>query len=96
IDYDYALFGHSHIPLYFEKYFTVNNQSMRNKKKTVFINPGSVGQPRNHNNRACYAVLDTISGRLHLNNVEYDIAFEQKLYNAKVDEFYKTRLERGI
>jgi predicted phosphodiesterase len=96
LDYDYVLCGHSHIPFYFEKYVESYNPELRNKRKIVFINPGSIGQPRNHQPCACYAVLDTIDGWVHLNTVHYKIAEEQKLYTSEVDEFYKTRLERGI
>jgi predicted phosphodiesterase len=94
--YDYVLSAHSHIPHYFEKFYETDNPAMRNKKKTAFINPGSVGQPRNHNPHAAYAVLDTVFGTVHLNNAPYDIAAEQNLYDDSVDDFYKTRLERGI
>jgi predicted phosphodiesterase len=95
-EYDYVFSGHSHLPFYFEKYFVIENQSMRNKKKTVFINPGSVGQPRNHNPRACYCVFDTVNGSVHLNNVEYDVVHEQSLYTCEVDEFYSRRLSKGV
>lgn len=94
IEYDYVFSGHSHLPFYFEKYFVIENQSMR--KKTVFINPGSVGQPRNHNPRACYCVFDTVNGSVHLNNVEYDVVHEQSLYTCEVDEFYSRRLSKGV
>ena len=50
--YDYVLSGHSHIPHFFEEFYKVEDQKMRNRKKCIFINPGSVGQPRNHNNKA--------------------------------------------
>jgi len=96
LKYDYVLSGHSHIPCYLEKYYKIDNHNMHGKKKTVFINPGSVGQPRNHNPRACYAVIDTEAEWLHLNNVSYDIKTEQSLYGDNVHEFYKTRLEIGI
>ncbi|MDR1073701.1 MAG: metallophosphatase family protein [Treponema sp.] len=94
--YDYVLCGHSHIPFCFEKYVGVDNPDMRNMKRIVFINPGSVGQPRNHQPGACYAALDTVEGWTHLNTVSYDIAGEQKLYGDDVDVFYKTRLEREV
>lgn len=56
--YDYVFSGHSHIPHFFEKFYEVDDVKHRNKKKTVFINPGSVGQPRNHNPMAQYAIWD--------------------------------------
>ena len=94
--YDYVLHGHSHVPQYNEVYFADKNPAMRNKKKTVFINPGSVGQPRNHNPRAQYAVMDTEIGACQLLSVTYDIAYEQNLYIEEIDPFYKERLSRGI
>ncbi|MDR2194760.1 MAG: metallophosphatase family protein [Treponema sp.] len=95
-EYDYVLCGHSHRPFCFEKYAAIDNPGMRNMKKTVFINPGSVGQPRNHQPCACYAVLDTATGWVHLNTAHYNVTEEQKLYGDNVDVFYKTRLERGV
>jgi len=49
--YDVVFSGHSHKPHFMEYFFKDNNIKMRNKKKTMFINPGSVGQPRNHENK---------------------------------------------
>jgi predicted phosphodiesterase len=95
-EYDYVLSGHSHMPYYFEKYYKTDNLDTRLRKRTVFINPGSVGQPRNHNPRACYAVIDTEEEWVHLNNASYDVKAEQALYGSNIDEFYKIRLEKGI
>lgn len=94
--YDFVLHGHSHVPQYNEVCFADVNPLMRNKKKTVFINPGSVGQPRNHNPRAQYAILDTETGECQLLSAEYNIAYEQSLYPVEIDSFYKERLERGV
>ena len=94
--YDFVLNGHSHVPQYNEVYFAEENPLMRNNKKTVFINPGSVGQPRNHNPRAQYAILDTETGECQLLIAEYNIAYEQSLYPVEIDSFYKERLERGV
>ena len=43
---DILIFGHTHIP--------VN----REYKSKLFLNPGSVGQPRDHNPDASYVILD--------------------------------------
>jgi predicted phosphodiesterase len=94
--YDYVLSGHSHVPYYFEKYYKTDCIDTRGQKKTAFINPGSVGQPRNHNPGACYAVMDTEAGWVHLNKVNYNVKIEQALYGNDVDEFYRIRLEKGI
>ena len=93
--YDYVLSGHSHYTHVFDMFYKVDDPSMRNKKKVIFINPGSVGQPRNHNPKAQYAVLDTDKG-VSLISVPYDVKFEQSLYNDQVDPFYSERLTNGV
>lgn len=95
--YDYVFSGHSHLPHFFGYYHKIDNPATRNKKKTIFINPGSVGQPRNLNNMAQYAVLDAATEEISLKKVPYDIEGEQKTFEGQpVDEFYKIRLKGGI
>jgi len=94
--YDYVLTAHSHICHYFEVLFKSESPETRNKKKTVFINPGSVGQPRNINPMAQFGILDTETTEYHHMTVPYDIAQEQELYLGDVDVFYKDRLTLGI
>lgn len=94
-EYDYVLSGHSHYPHAFPIFYDFDNPEYRNKKRTIFINPGSVGQPRNHNPRAQYAVLDT-EGGVNLCAVPYDVEFEQNLFTDEVDSFYRDRLTNGI
>lgn len=94
--YDYVFSGHSHIPHYFEKYYKSEDEKKRFKKKTVFLNPGSVGRPRNHNSAAQFAILDSETEEIHFVKVEYDIEKEQSLYNGEIDDFYKNRLKEGV
>lgn len=94
--YDYVISGHTHIPHYVENFFETDDSIMRNKKKTIFLNPGSVGQPRNHNACAQYLYIDLEQELVHYNKVDYDIEGEQSLYPANLDQFYKERLIRGI
>jgi len=56
---NFILAGHSHKP--FIKTFA----------KTIIINPGSVGQPRDFNPKASYAVID--DGNAYIRRVSYDI-----------------------
>ena len=93
--YDYVLSGHSHYAHVFPIFYPAENPDYRNKKRTFFINPGSVGQPRNHDPRAQYAVLDTERGVFLLAS-EYDIKYEQSLFTDDVDPFYSKRLEKGV
>lgn len=95
-EYDYVFSGHSHHPHFFEKYYETDDACRRNRKKTVFINPGSVGQPRNRNNHAQYVVFDYEKEDVLFKKVCYNIKNEQKAYQGEVDEFYKRRLEFGI
>lgn len=96
--YDYIISGHSHVSNFTEKFY--EDKSMdeyRNKKRTVFLNPGSVGQPRNHNPRAQYLFVDIDKEIFHFNSVGYDVEYEQSLYEGiDIDSFYKTRLTNGI
>ena len=95
-EFDYVISGHSHVPHYVEYFFASDNTEYRNKKRTVFINPGSVGQPRNHSPYAQYGVLDLNTGNYEHRCVWYDIKEEQKLFSDSVDKFYKDRLTLGI
>ncbi len=95
-DYDYIFSGHSHLPHFIEKYTACEDARWRNKKKVIFINPGSVGQPRNLNNMAQFAVLDTETEQVTFEKVRYNIQEEQSAYHGQVDEFYRERLEWGI
>lgn len=94
--YGIVLSGHSHHQHSFEKYYDDGEKKFRNQRKVVFINPGSVGQPRNQNPNAQYALLHASPFGVELCSVPYDIAYEQSLYNTEIDDFYRQRLERGI
>ena len=94
--YDLVLMGHSHRPIYYEAFFPCDNKTTRNQKKTIFINPGSVGQPRNLNNNSQFAIFDTQTEYCDFIKLPYNIKEEQKDFSDKVDIFYKTRLEAGI
>ena len=95
-EYDYVISGHSHVSHYVEHFFVSDSVEYRNKKRTIFINPGSVGQPRNHNPYAQYGILDVESGNYEHRCVWYNVKEEQKLFSDSVDKFYKDRLTLGI
>ena len=94
--YDIVFGGHSHYSHVFTRFYPSDDPGMRNKKAVLFINPGSVGQPRNQNPRAQYAVLSLPSRSVELRSVEYDIEYEQSLFVPEVDAFYRDRLGKGI
>lgn len=95
-DYDYVFSGHSHIPHMCQYFYESDREEMRRQKRTVFINPGSVGQPRNHNPNAQFAVLDAESGTVELKAVTYRIEAEVEKYSDEVHPFYRERIKRGI
>lgn len=60
------------------------------------INPGSVGQPRDNDERAAYAIYDDEAGTLTFYRVPYDIAETQRrMSEAKLPERLIARLEYG-
>ena len=60
------------------------------------VNVGSVGQPRNWDTRASFAVYDSTSRTLKRISVEYDIeAAQEKIRKAKLPENLALRLEIG-
>jgi Predicted phosphoesterase len=58
--------GHTHYPLHIPA------------SEGWLLNPGSVGQPRDRDPRACYAVLDTVSGKVRHHRAAYDVARMQE------------------
>jgi putative phosphoesterase len=61
VEAEFLVVGHSHIPM------------NRKLGDLTIINPGSVGQPRDGDNRASCAVFDTESGGVEFFRCEYDV-----------------------
>ncbi|MFB6173755.1 MAG: metallophosphoesterase [Halobacteriales archaeon] len=62
----------------------------------IVMNPGSVGQPRDNDPRAAYAVLDPDRGEVEERRVEYDIeAVRAAIREAGLPERAGTRLTQG-
>ena len=60
------------------------------------INPGSVGQPRDHDWRASYAIYDDVAERVTFYRIPYDVERAQKaIVAAKLPERLATRLSVG-
>lgn len=60
------------------------------------VNPGSVGQPRDYNPLASFAVYDQVKRTVDVRRVEYDIARVRRLIDeAQLPEFLGARLELG-
>jgi diadenosine tetraphosphatase ApaH/serine/threonine PP2A family protein phosphatase len=95
-----CFFGHTHIPLAFEKTDFVKGGLYTTVKVRLgskyFVNVGSVGQPRDGDNRAAYVVYDLTANSLELRRVEYDIAAAQeKITKAGLPPRMAARLAVG-
>lgn len=81
----YCLVGHTHVPLVFldagqqaETFHPGPRAPLMLDSKRAIINPGSVGQPRDGNPDASYAVIDTEQALVEFRRVSYDVASIQK------------------
>lgn len=62
-----------------------------------FINVGSVGQPRDGDPRACYAIFDRDSQEIVFKRVSYDVQKAMdKIIAAGLPEYLADRLSRGL
>jgi diadenosine tetraphosphatase ApaH/serine/threonine PP2A family protein phosphatase len=101
---DFCIVGHSHLPLIFhqslEGIFTSNvpiewDQPMALVPRMI-LNPGSVGQPRDRDPRACYAVLDTVECSWEMRRTGYDISqVQRRILEAGLPERQALRLLAG-
>ena len=63
--------------------------------ETYFLNPGSVGQPRDRDPRAAFAIYDT-NGYIEYRRVPYDVETTiRKMQEASLPEFLAYRLSVG-
>lgn len=66
------------------------------EKRRFIINVGSVGQPRDLDPRACYAIYDGNTNALEIIRIEYNIPLtEQKIIDAGLPEVLAQRLSLG-
>ena len=62
----------------------------------ICVNPGGVGQPRDGDPRAPYAVLNTATNEVHFHRISYDIATAQRhIAAAGLPSQLAERLEQG-
>jgi diadenosine tetraphosphatase ApaH/serine/threonine PP2A family protein phosphatase len=61
------------------------------------ISVGSVGQPRDYDNRASYTIYDSEARRFEFKRVAYDIdAAAQKIFSARLERNFGNRLFIGV
>lgn len=95
-----CFYGHTHVPRIFEKDDSV--RAARGGDVTIqrgvkyFVNVGSVGQPRDGDWRASYAVYDVQAQTINIRRVEYDIETAQdKIRAAGLPALLAERLSLG-
>lgn len=96
-----TLIGHSHLCKVFaltpdsvEELPAVDFTLEKNKKYIVSV--GSVGQPRDFDNRASYTIFDSAAKRFHFKRIEYDIELARsKVLKAKLHPHFAQRLASG-
>jgi diadenosine tetraphosphatase ApaH/serine/threonine PP2A family protein phosphatase len=101
---DYCLVGHSHLPLIFyrrdqEDYsmpMAFSEDDPLPLKPRMILNPGSVGQPRDLDPRAAYAILELDDQTWEPKRVPYDITDVQlRILQSGLPERHATRLVAG-
>ncbi len=84
VDTDYLLVGHTHI------------QGELTYDGKMYVNPGSVGQPRDKDFRAAYAIIDLEKRENELIRVEYDISkVIGKVHQCSLPHYLGSRLLTG-
>jgi predicted phosphodiesterase len=97
-----TLIGHSHLC----KVFALTRNSVEElppvdfdlaPDKKYIVSVGSIGQPRDYDNRASYTVYDTDKKRFEFKRVEYDIeTAAEKVLRAKLERNFAHRLFIGV
>ena len=94
--------GHTHLPMIFS---SLKNYPIRQSIGHTFcpdpetrylINVGAVGQPRDNDPRASYAIYDTVEEEVTFRRLEYDFKTTQdKMIQAEAPELLIARLSAG-
>lgn len=97
-----TLIGHSHLCKVFElsrnsvEELPSADFTMKPGKKYI-VSVGSVGQPRDYDNRASYTTFDTDSRKFEFKRIEYDIeSAAEKVLQCKLERNFATRLYIGV
>lgn len=100
----FGLVGHTHIPIAFHMaprgrtlHFSFPPAGeLFSPQPRAILNPGSVGQPRDHDPRAAYAFFDTTAFSWFPMRIAYDIrAVQERIRDAELPERHALRLADG-
>jgi predicted phosphodiesterase len=99
----HCLVGHTHVPLVFRdggrrvETLVPNGAALELDQRRTLLNPGSVGQPRDGDPRACAMLIDTDALSVEWLRVEYPIAQVQQLMaDAGLPRRLAARLAVGL
>ncbi len=100
----YCLHGHTHVPVAWraddgrvELVRPSHGSELNLDGRRLLLNPGSVGQPRDHDPRASALVLDTDAHRVTWHRVAYPIATTQAdIRAAGLPDWLAERLASGL
>jgi len=101
----FCLIGHSHMPMVFKYDETgtcsfsqfMPNVGLALGKGRLIINPGGVGQPRDGDPQASYAIYDNETGMIRLYRVPYDIGITQiRMVKHNLPIRLVARLSQGV
>jgi diadenosine tetraphosphatase ApaH/serine/threonine PP2A family protein phosphatase len=99
---DATFIGHSHLCKAFaltrdEVFEVVAPKFQIRPGHKYIISVGSVGQPRDYDNRASYTVYDTVERTFEFKRVAYDIeSAANKIYKAELERNFGNRLFLGV
>lgn len=99
----FACNGHTHVPALFQE-VEGRVRSTRPRSGTSYplarrgvLNPGSVGQPRDGDARAAFAILDLEAAAVTFLRASYDVAGTQRRIRARgLPEMFAERLALGV
>ncbi len=96
-----CFYGHTHIPAIFSFHGPSHDsvgtgKHMLSPRNRYFINPGAVGQPRDGDRRASFAVFDAEEMSVEIIRTEYDVESAMKaVLQAGLPHFLAERLQVG-
>ena len=101
-----CFFAHSHQAVIYSKYrqercrgfaFPEGGEMFIEEDHRYLINPGGVGQPRDGNPQASFAIYDTELKKVEIRRCDYDIdKAKQKILKAGLPSFLAERLAYGV
>lgn len=97
-----AVYGHTHVPLVFHRdggrvTLSLNPKVDLARAGSYLCNVGSVGQPRDQDPRACYAIYDGDARTITFHRVQYDVeAASDRIRSAGLPEQLGARLLVGV